>query len=103
MVACIAGEMNAHLLLSMTLFCITRLCPTVCAVNLGTCILQGDSHLPDLFEDGDFIIGGAFTIHYYVKTEKHTYTRQPQPLECSGRSEFDSKLKAMLNRAWQMG
>ncbi|KAK2894876.1 hypothetical protein Q8A67_012105 [Cirrhinus molitorella] len=54
----------------------------------GTCILQGDPQLPDLFEDGDFVIGGAFTIHYYVKTEKHTYTRRPQPLECSGSMDF---------------
>ncbi|CAM4579230.1 unnamed protein product [Leuciscus chuanchicus] len=53
-----------------------------------TCILQGDPQPPALFKDGDFIIGGAFTIHYYLRTEKHTYTRQPQPLECSGSMDF---------------
>ncbi|KAL1256596.1 hypothetical protein QQF64_012141 [Cirrhinus molitorella] len=78
--------MNAHLILTVTLLFITS--RTVCGVNLGSCILQGDPKPPDLFEDGDIIIGGAFTIHYYVKTEKHTYGRRPQPLECSGSMDF---------------
>jgi len=86
--------MNFHLLMTVTLLYIIRLCPSECGVNLGTCILQGDPQPPALFKDGDFIIGGAFTIHYYVRTEKHTYTRRPQPLECSGRLEFNSKLNA---------
>ncbi|CAM4579237.1 unnamed protein product [Leuciscus chuanchicus] len=54
----------------------------------GTCILEGDPQPPALFKDGDFIIGGAFTFHYYLRTEKHTYTRRPQPLECSGSMDF---------------
>uniref|UniRef100_A0A671QR31 Extracellular calcium-sensing receptor-like n=1 Tax=Sinocyclocheilus anshuiensis TaxID=1608454 RepID=A0A671QR31_9TELE len=61
--------MHVSLLLTVITLCITRLSP-VFGVNLGTCILQG-----------------AFTIHYYLRTEKHTYTRQPQPLVCSGRLE----------------
>ncbi|XP_043121033.1 extracellular calcium-sensing receptor-like [Puntigrus tetrazona] len=80
--------MNACLLFIITLLCICRFCPASWGVNLGSCILQGDPHLPDLFEDGDFIIGGAFTIHYYVQTEKHTYSRRPQPLVCSGSMDF---------------
>ncbi len=88
----LAGEMNAHLLLTVTILFIIRLYPALCAVNLGTCILQGDPQPASLFEDGDFVIGGAFTIHYYVRTEKPTYTRRPQPPECSGRLEFDLKI-----------
>ncbi|XP_048025523.1 extracellular calcium-sensing receptor-like isoform X1 [Megalobrama amblycephala] len=80
--------MNVHLFLTLTLLCIISLCPAVCGVNLGTCILQGDPQPPALFEDGDFVIGGAFTIHYYVRTEKHTFTRRPQPIECSGSMDF---------------
>ncbi|XP_077050175.1 extracellular calcium-sensing receptor-like [Siphateles boraxobius] len=80
--------MNFHILLTMTLLHIIRLSPAVCGVNLGTCILQGDPQSPALFKDGDFIIGGAFTIHYYVRTEKNTFTRRPQPLECSGSMDF---------------
>uniref|UniRef100_A0A673GUY8 G-protein coupled receptors family 3 profile domain-containing protein n=1 Tax=Sinocyclocheilus rhinocerous TaxID=307959 RepID=A0A673GUY8_9TELE len=78
--------MHVSLLLTVITLCITRLSP-VFGVNLGTCILQGDPQLPALFKNGDFVIGGAFTIHYYLRTEKHTYTRQPQPLVCSGRLE----------------
>jgi len=86
---CLAGEMHVKLL---TVACVTWLVPSVCGVNLGTCILQGDPQHPALFKDGNFIIGGAFTIHYYLRTEKHTYTRRPQPLECSGRLEFDKSI-----------
>ncbi|XP_016385794.1 extracellular calcium-sensing receptor-like [Sinocyclocheilus rhinocerous] len=80
--------MHVKLLLTLTLLCITRLCPAVCGVNINSCILQGDPQPPALFEDGDFVIGGAFTIHYYVRTEKQTYTQRPQPLVCSGSMNF---------------
>uniref|UniRef100_A0A8C1WG57 G-protein coupled receptors family 3 profile domain-containing protein n=1 Tax=Cyprinus carpio TaxID=7962 RepID=A0A8C1WG57_CYPCA len=80
--------MDVNLLLTTTLLCITRLCPAVCGVNLGTCILQADPQPPALFKDGDFVIGGAFTIHYYLKTEKHIYIRRPRPLECIGSMDF---------------
>ncbi|XP_056334302.1 extracellular calcium-sensing receptor-like [Danio aesculapii] len=80
--------MNARLLFTVKTLCIARLCTAVCGLDLGTCMLQGDPQPPALSEDGDFIIGGAFTIHYYVRTEKHTYTRKSQPLECSGSMDF---------------
>jgi len=83
--------MHVNILLIVTTLCITRLIPAVCGVNLGTCILQDDPQPPALFKDGDFIIGGAFTIHYYLRTEKHTYTKRPQPLDCSGRLELNMK------------
>uniref|UniRef100_A0A8C1WG93 G-protein coupled receptors family 3 profile domain-containing protein n=1 Tax=Cyprinus carpio TaxID=7962 RepID=A0A8C1WG93_CYPCA len=43
---------------------------------------------PALFKNGDLVIGGVFSIHDYLRTEKHTYTKQPQPLECSGSVGF---------------
>uniref|UniRef100_A0A671QHV9 Extracellular calcium-sensing receptor-like n=1 Tax=Sinocyclocheilus anshuiensis TaxID=1608454 RepID=A0A671QHV9_9TELE len=58
------------------------------ACTASPCILQGDPQPPALFEDGDFVIGGTFTIHYYVRTEKQTYTKRPQPLVCSGSMNF---------------
>ncbi|XP_052387019.1 extracellular calcium-sensing receptor-like [Carassius gibelio] len=79
--------MHVSLLLTVTLMFITRVSPEF-GDNLGTCILQGDPQLPALFKDGDFVVGGAFTIHYYLRTEKHTYTRRPQPLVCSGSMDF---------------
>nr|XP_021328980.1 extracellular calcium-sensing receptor isoform X2 [Danio rerio] len=65
-----------------------RLFPAVCGVHLGTCNLQGDPQPPSLFSKGDFVIGGTFTIHYYLRTEKRTYTVRPQPLMCSGSMDF---------------
>nr|XP_055030590.1 extracellular calcium-sensing receptor-like [Misgurnus anguillicaudatus] len=80
----LAEEMQVNLVLTVTILYITRLCPALCGVHPVTCILQGDPQPPGLFKDGDFLIGGAFSIHYYLKAENHTYTRRPQPLECSG-------------------
>ncbi|XP_071396678.1 extracellular calcium-sensing receptor-like [Centroberyx affinis] len=34
--------------------------------------------------DGDFVIGGVFSIHYYMHTVKHNYTSMPEPLRCTG-------------------
>ncbi|KAM6988152.1 extracellular calcium-sensing receptor-like [Tautogolabrus adspersus] len=34
--------------------------------------------------DGDYIIGGVFSIHYYMHTVKHNYTSLPEPLRCTG-------------------
>ncbi|KAM3875406.1 extracellular calcium-sensing receptor-like [Diretmus argenteus] len=34
--------------------------------------------------DGDYIIGGVFSIHNYMHTVKHNYTSIPEPLRCTG-------------------
>ncbi|XP_036977769.1 extracellular calcium-sensing receptor-like [Acanthopagrus latus] len=34
--------------------------------------------------DGDYIIGGIFSIHYYMHTVKHNYTTMPEPPRCTG-------------------
>ncbi|XP_071780216.2 extracellular calcium-sensing receptor-like [Centroberyx gerrardi] len=34
--------------------------------------------------DGDFVIGGVFSIHHYMHTVKHNYTSMPEPLRCTG-------------------
>ncbi|XDV29276.1 hypothetical protein PO909_032413 [Leuciscus waleckii] len=64
-----------NVLLIVTVLCIGRLCPAVFGFNLGICILQGDPQPPALLKDGDFVIGGVFSIHDYLRTEKHLYTR----------------------------
>ncbi|XP_026887125.2 extracellular calcium-sensing receptor-like [Electrophorus electricus] len=43
---------------------------------------------PGLSMNGDFIIGGIFTIHYYTNSEQNTYTRLPLQLQCSGSMDF---------------
>ncbi|XP_031152349.1 extracellular calcium-sensing receptor-like [Sander lucioperca] len=34
--------------------------------------------------DGDYVIGGVFSIHYNMQTVKHNYTTMPEPLRCTG-------------------
>ncbi|XP_035381398.1 extracellular calcium-sensing receptor-like [Electrophorus electricus] len=38
--------------------------------------------------NGDFIIGGIFTIHYYTSSGEHTYTTQPPQPQCTGSMDF---------------
>ena len=49
------------------------------------CKLQGTTRLPVFSMDGDYIIGGVFSIHHYMHTVKHNYTTMPEPLRCTGR------------------
>uniref|UniRef100_A0A3Q0T2X1 G-protein coupled receptors family 3 profile domain-containing protein n=1 Tax=Amphilophus citrinellus TaxID=61819 RepID=A0A3Q0T2X1_AMPCI len=48
------------------------------------CKLQGSTRLPAFSMDGDFIIGGAFSIHHYMQTVNHNYTAMPEPVRCIG-------------------
>ncbi|XP_053278610.1 extracellular calcium-sensing receptor-like [Pleuronectes platessa] len=34
--------------------------------------------------DGDYVVGGVFSIHYYMHTVKYNYTTMPEPLRCMG-------------------
>ncbi|XP_033487562.2 extracellular calcium-sensing receptor-like [Epinephelus lanceolatus] len=38
--------------------------------------------------DGDYVIGGVFSIHSYMHTVKHNYTTMPEPLRCTGSIGF---------------
>uniref|UniRef100_A0A3B4VQS3 Extracellular calcium-sensing receptor-like n=1 Tax=Seriola dumerili TaxID=41447 RepID=A0A3B4VQS3_SERDU len=49
------------------------------------CKLQGAARLPAFSMDGDYVIGGVFSIHNYMHTVKHNYTTMPEPLRCTGR------------------
>lgn len=49
------------------------------------CKLQGAARLPTFSVDGDYIIGGVFSIHHYVHIVNHNYTIMPEPLMCTGR------------------
>ncbi|XP_052007895.1 extracellular calcium-sensing receptor-like [Xyrauchen texanus] len=76
--------MHVNILLAVAVSCIT----SVWGGDQITCILQGDPQPPAFFMDGDFFIGGVFSIHDYLSTENHNYTRRPQLLECSGSMDF---------------
>ncbi|XP_038149379.1 extracellular calcium-sensing receptor-like isoform X1 [Cyprinodon tularosa] len=48
------------------------------------CVLQGTSRLPAFSTDGEYIIGGIFSIHYKELTKIHNYTTVPEPPTCTG-------------------
>uniref|UniRef100_A0A4W6FGK2 G-protein coupled receptors family 3 profile domain-containing protein n=1 Tax=Lates calcarifer TaxID=8187 RepID=A0A4W6FGK2_LATCA len=52
--------------------------------NIISSSLQGTTRLPVFSMDGDYIIGGVFSIHHYIHTVKHNYTTMPEPLRCTG-------------------
>ncbi|KAK2847359.1 hypothetical protein Q5P01_010358 [Channa striata] len=47
------------------------------------CWQRGDPEIPQLFKDGDFILGGVFSFHSSWKDRRETYTTKPLPLECT--------------------
>uniref|UniRef100_A0A3Q3GHG9 Extracellular calcium-sensing receptor-like n=1 Tax=Labrus bergylta TaxID=56723 RepID=A0A3Q3GHG9_9LABR len=46
---------------------------------------SGVTRPPAFSMDGDYIIGGVFSIHYYMHTVKHNYTSLPEPLSLDSR------------------
>ena len=55
------------------------------ATNSVKCMLRGNPRPTAFTLEGDFLIGGVFSIHYSMKTVMHNYTSLPEPLECTGR------------------
>lgn len=53
--------------------------------SLVKCTLQGTARLPAFSMDGDFVIGGAFFIHYQMHTVVNNYTTKPELPRCTGR------------------
>lgn len=49
------------------------------------CNLLGTAGSPVFSKDGDFVLGGMFTIHYKMHTEIYPYTAVPEPPKCTGR------------------
>ncbi|XP_067364209.1 extracellular calcium-sensing receptor-like [Channa argus] len=39
--------------------------------------------------DGDYTIGGVFSIHYNMQNMIHNYTTMPEPLQCTGRMDIE--------------
>ncbi|KAL6479427.1 hypothetical protein MHYP_G00128600 [Metynnis hypsauchen] len=63
---------------------ITGLNPAESKSELVRCRLWAEPQIAGLYMNGDFVIGGIFSIHYYTRSEQKTYTRQPLQLQCSG-------------------
>ncbi|KAL7870314.1 hypothetical protein SRHO_G00078110 [Serrasalmus rhombeus] len=64
---------------------ITDLRPAACKSDPVSCRLWPEPQVPGLSMNGDFVIGGTFAIHFYLRTEQNSYTRPPLQLQCSGR------------------
>lgn len=50
------------------------------------CELWSSARDPAFSMDGDYVIGGVFSIHHYREQIKHEYTKKPKPSSCTGRS-----------------
>ena len=55
------------------------------ATDSVNCWLWGTPQLPAFTQRGDYIIGGVFQMHYYMKTVKKKYSSLPETLKCTGR------------------
>ncbi|KAF7218571.1 extracellular calcium-sensing receptor-like [Nothobranchius furzeri] len=51
--------------------------------SLMKCDLQGSPRLSAFSKDGDFAIGGVFSIHYKLITVINNYTTKPEPPRCT--------------------
>lgn len=49
------------------------------------CTLQGTPRFPALSVGGDFVVGGAFSLHYTQDAVSYNYTTKPEPPRCTGR------------------
>lgn len=49
------------------------------------CILQGKPLVPAFSKDGDFVIGGVFSIHFKLHSVIYNYTTKPKSPRCTGR------------------
>nr|XP_054598490.1 extracellular calcium-sensing receptor-like [Nothobranchius furzeri] len=52
--------------------------------SLMKCSLQSTPRLPAFSMDGDFVIGGVFSLHYELSSVTHNYTTKPEPSGCTG-------------------
>lgn len=50
------------------------------------CKLQVSAHEPAFLMDGDYVVGGIFSIHHYREEMKREYTTSPESSRCTGRS-----------------
>ncbi|XP_017564398.2 extracellular calcium-sensing receptor-like [Pygocentrus nattereri] len=59
-----------------------------CKADPVSCRLWAQSQLSGLSMTGDFVIGGIFSIHSYMRSEQNSYTRPPPHPQCSGSMDF---------------
>ncbi|XP_022535530.1 extracellular calcium-sensing receptor-like isoform X1 [Astyanax mexicanus] len=62
--------------------------PAASKLNPVSCRLWAEPQQPGIFMNGDFVIGGVFSIHFYTRSDQITYTSLPPQPQCSGSMDF---------------
>ncbi|XP_072551174.1 extracellular calcium-sensing receptor-like [Salminus brasiliensis] len=91
-------QLTSSLMIVVSMLCMTGISPATCKTNTVSCRLLSEPQSPGLSMNGDFVIGGIFSIHSFLRLEQNTYTKQPLQLQCSG--SIDSR-KLRLVRAME--
>ncbi|XP_076850950.1 extracellular calcium-sensing receptor-like [Brachyhypopomus gauderio] len=81
-------QITSSLVPFVSVLWMTVFSPAGYKANQVSCRLWAESHMPGLSMNGDFIIGGIFTIHYYTNSGENTYTTLPPQPQCSGSMDF---------------
>ncbi|XP_036441276.1 extracellular calcium-sensing receptor-like [Colossoma macropomum] len=81
-------QLTSSLMTFVSTLLTTAVSLAACKADPVSCRLWAEPQMPGLSMNGDFIIGGIFSIHFYTSSEQNTYTRQPLQPQCSGSMNF---------------
>ncbi|XP_076853586.1 extracellular calcium-sensing receptor-like [Brachyhypopomus gauderio] len=81
-------QITSSLVPFVSVLWMTVFSPAGYKANPVSCRLWAEPQMPGLSMNGDFIIGGIFTIHYYTNSGQNTYTKLPLQPQCSGSMDF---------------
>uniref|UniRef100_A0A4W4E769 G-protein coupled receptors family 3 profile domain-containing protein n=1 Tax=Electrophorus electricus TaxID=8005 RepID=A0A4W4E769_ELEEL len=82
-------QITSSLVSFVSVLWMTVFSPAGCKAKPDNCRLWTEPQMPGLSMNGDFMIGGIFTIHYYTKSGENTFTTIPPQPQCSGRSVYE--------------
>ncbi|XP_028817513.1 extracellular calcium-sensing receptor-like [Denticeps clupeoides] len=71
--------------LVVTFFLVFGLRSLVLVASSVSCRLQGTGTPSALYKDGNYVIGGIFSFHFYTRIVQHNYTSRPVPMQCTGK------------------
>lgn len=62
------------------------------------CDLQGTPRSPAFSMSGDFVVGGAISLHYTQYSVIYNYTKKPEPPRCTGRlvRKLNVRIKSVM-------
>uniref|UniRef100_A0A8B9GRI7 G-protein coupled receptors family 3 profile domain-containing protein n=1 Tax=Astyanax mexicanus TaxID=7994 RepID=A0A8B9GRI7_ASTMX len=78
-------QLTLNLMIFVSLLWMAGICPAASKANPVSCRLGAEPQMSGLSMNGDFIIGGIFSIHNYMRLDQNTYNTRPLQLQCSGR------------------